>query len=91
MKYKSPHDLCESHFFFQDTRKYNGANKKVYLPGLFPDVCATRKENGCTTWLCVCVSLPFLVYAQRLSYSVPPISPAFVSPQFVTEDIKRYE
>lgn len=52
--------------------------KKVYFPALFLDVCATWKENGCTTWVSVCVSVPFIIHGQWLSWSVPPISQAFV-------------
>lgn len=40
----------------------------------------TRKEKGGTTWVSVCVSFPFNPSALWLSWSVPPISWAFVWP-----------
>lgn len=42
--------------------------------------CAKRKKNCCTTWVSVCVNVPFIISTQWLSLSVPPISWAFVWP-----------
>lgn len=39
-----------------------------------------QQERRMGTWVSVCVSVPFIIYVQRLSNVGPPISWAFVWP-----------